>query len=301
MFQSILDDIKYNFKMGNTVTRIIILNVVIFVIAALIVAFSGMGPGQKGSIELFMENNFFISALPQIFILKPWTLITYMFMHVSFMHILWNMIGLNMFGTIMGDLLNDRRIMPLYILGGIVGAICYMVAFRFSNGMMGSPMLGASASIMAIAAATGLVAPDYNIKLLLIGNVKLKYIVLAFVFFDIIGTQGASNTGGHFAHLGGLGLGFLFAVILKNGTDITLPLQKLFSWLSTTGEFNLPLKNRTVMKVKHRSERLGPKGKMDDQEFDPERLNRILEKIKVAGYNNLSAEEKDFLNKASRE
>ena len=98
MFQSILDDIKYNFRMGNTVTRIIILNVVIFVIAALIVAFSGMGPGQKGSIELFMENNFFISALPQIFIYKPWTLITYMFMHVSFMHILWNMIGLNMFG-----------------------------------------------------------------------------------------------------------------------------------------------------------------------------------------------------------
>jgi membrane associated rhomboid family serine protease len=299
MFKSIIDDIKQNFAIGNMVMKLIIVNVLIFAVAALLIAFGALYPFSE-----FIYNNFSISADPGKFLYKPWTLITNMFLHTGLFHILWNMVGLNLFGRIVGDLLGDKRVLPLYIFGGLVAGLTFIVSSQI-RGMELAYALGASGSIMAFAMTAGLIAPNYLVRLLLIGDVKIKYIVLAFLFFDIIGSQGMENSGGHYAHLGGMLAGFLFIFLYKKGFDILMPFDSFFNLLSKGNESIKPV-TRAKMKVEHRSETLvsqqQKKMKMPlSEEFSfQERLDHILDKINIKGYNKLSEEEKIFLREASK-
>jgi hypothetical protein len=227
-----------------------------------------------------------------------------MFTHEGFWHLAFNMIGLNIFGKIVGDLLGDRKVFPIYLLGGIAGGIIVLVFTPILQNLGASIMVGASASILALAMAAALVAPDYNIRLLLIGNVRLKYIVLAFILFDLISSQGNANAGGHIAHLGGILFGALYVYLLKNGNDLSIPINNGLTWLQSINRPNVqPKKNRPVMKVEHRSEKLIKKISftVEEPELDfDEHLDMILDKIKKKGYDKLTKEEKDFLNKASQ-
>ena len=155
---------------------------------------------------------------------------------------------------------------------------------------------------MAIAMTAGLIAPDYIIRLLLIGDVKIKYIVAAFIFFDILGTQADLNSGGHFAHLGGALAGLLFIFLYKKGYDILLPFEKIQKVLSFDPKPDKYVQRRARMKVEHRSTQshnvLSRKTVREELPFQEE-LDRILDKIKEKGYEKLSQEEKAFLKKAS--
>ncbi len=299
MFKSIIDDVKHNFTIGNMVTKLIIINIIIYIVAALLIAFS------RATIpfDVFIDNQLALSAQPIKVLMKPWTLISHMFLHTGLGHVLWNMVALNLFGRITGDLMGDRRILPLYFFGGLVAAAIFIVSSQL-NGFPNFTAQGASGAIMAIAMTAGLIAPDYNVRLLLLGDVKLKYILFVFLFFDIIGTQAfdaGGNSGGHFAHLGGALAGVLFIYFYRKGSDILLPFERMINYLSGIKNPQPKQQPKSKLRVEYRSENIG-KPKTSISSNSPsfqDKLDLILDKINVQGYEKLTQEEKDFLKEAS--
>lgn len=301
MFKSILDDIKYSFDSGNMIVRLIIINVAAFVFMALLKAFTPSGSAFYATLESYLA----LPGDPIKLLTRPWTLLTHMFIHAGFWHLLWNMLFLYWFGKITGDLLGDKRILPLYLMGGFIGAIAYLISYQIFPSMIGSFALGASAAIMAIVVAAGATAPDYIMRLILIGDVRLKYIVLFVILMDIIGAAGNSNTGGHIAHLGGAAFGFLFVRQLREGIDLVEPLgnfiARIQKWYNGTG--GEKVKKKSPLKVKYKTaKQSGKKGKSSAprSESFQEKLDAILDKIKENGYESLTAEEKEFLFQASK-
>lgn len=242
-------------------------------------------------------------------ITHPWILVTNMFLHLEFFHILWNMLILIWFGRVTGDFLGNHRIVFLYFCGGLMGSILFfLTANLLPYGANGTKMaLGASAGIMSIVVAAGTIAPDYSFRLLFIGDVKLKFIVFALLIIDLISITSNSNTGGHFAHLGGAIFGFVFVRLLQEGHDLSLPfnrmaeyIQYLFSSNKASHRMNNPLKvihRKTQTKPKSTADRETKGGNSLDYQTQ---LDQILDKIKQKGYDSLSDEEKEFLFQASK-
>lgn len=298
MFKSIIDDIKFSYRTGNMITRLIIINVAIFVVMVLIKAFT---PGFYNTLEAYL-------AIPgDLFTLltRPWTILTHMFIHSGFFHMGWNMLFLYWFGRITGDLLGDHRILPLYLIGGFLGALAYVISYQLFPGIIGVRALGASAAVMAIVVTAGATAPDYIMRLILIGDVKLKFIVFFVILIDIIGAAGQNNTGGHIAHLAGAGFGLLFVRQLREGMDLVEPLSgfihKFSNWLTGNKPSNARTKS-SPLSVRYKSSGK-TKNESGSQKSDlsfQEKLDGILDKIKERGYDSLTSEEKEFLFQASK-
>ena len=154
---------------------------------------------------------------------------------------------------------------------------------------------GASAAISCIIITAALVAPDYNIRLLLIGNVRLKYIALFLFIFDLVSIVEGNNVGGNFTHIGGAIMGITFIYMLRQNMDLTKPFAKDINLLS------IKRRKQAPMKVVHNKK--FPKRKVDKEPRPvniQERIDQILDKINVSGYDSLNSEEKDFLYKASK-
>jgi membrane associated rhomboid family serine protease len=303
MFSSIWDDLKREYEYGNMVSRLVIINVGIFFAYCVIYFLIYLFTQGKGQIlfENFISSNFALPTDLRAFIWKPWSLFTHFFLHQGFGHILWNMVSLYFFGTIFGDLLGDQRVLPLYILGGLAGAITIFISKLFLPNI-GEYALGASASIMAIVLATGLKAPNYLIRLILIGDVKLKYIVLVIILLDMIGASSVVNSGGHLAHLGGAFMGYLYTSNLNNGRDLAAPVNRILDkiilfYQTITG------KNKKKPTVAHRNFDNPPRErkKQNTNGVSQDKIDKVLEKIKEKGYDSLSDEEKQMLFNASRE
>ena len=331
MLQSIWDDVKREFSFGNMINRLIIVNVAVFMVVNLIwVGFSianghMVSPGFRSFVHFFSGSSDWWHMLTH-----PWALFTHMFLHESFWHILWNMLYLFWFGRIFGDLLGDRRVLPLYLLGGLAGFAVYFIGYNvFDLAAGGTFIIGASGAIFSILVAAGLFAPDYGIRLLFLGTIRLKYIVLFAIFAQIIGLGSANNFGGTLDHIGGIIMGFLFAFYLKRGTDLTEPIQR---WLTGIQDFwaNLmapskdhpkpgpraayrggrsvhettaPKSRPSFMKKAGGSAKKKAAAKTDNTSglSHQEELDAILDKIKERGYNSLTKDEKDFLFRASNQ
>lgn len=328
MLRSIWDDLKREFSYGNAVTRIILVNVGVFVLINLwnIGLFLYRGVGSN-------EDFFYTTVLKYISmssdwkfnLLHPWVLVTHMFSHFYFRHILWNLLFYQMCGRIMGDLLGNKRVLPIYLLGGLVGALFFFIFENFLDpvvlaGRGPTSALGASAAVMATVVVSGVVAPDYIVRLLFIGDVKLKFIVITLIFVDLTFiAMGDGNSGGLFAHLGGDVFGFVYAWQLRKGNDFTFPFIRFFDWINATWS---KWKNGTPPprgpKVAYKNPKVREKttaGRQDsskrssantttqpkyDNMSHQEQLDAILDKIKQHGYENLSTEEKEFLFNASK-
>jgi len=303
MFRSIKDDIKLQFQSGNMLTRIILVNIAVFVFINLIRVFT-----HYGNVNAIFDNIIDFLALhtgtPKIYS-HFWGWFTHMFLHVDTFHLFWNMLLLYWFGRIVGDFLGDERMLPLYIMGGIFGGI-FCVAFDwFLPGSSGGNAMayGASAAVMCMLLTAAMTSPDYYLHLLLIGPVKLKWVAIAMLFFDLIGTSGSVNTGGHFAHLGGALFGIIYVARLHSGQDLTLGLQRLFDKLNNR---QVPIKpkpptKRAAMSVVYNKGKDSTKIQLEPEvESFQNRLDTILDKITEKGYDNLSDEEKDFLSRASK-
>jgi len=290
MFRSIGQDIKNSFDYGNMVTRLLILNIAVFVVTALL--------------QAFMPNIYGMYILPYIalpgdfmtLIFRPWTLITHMFVHAGFWHLIGNMIVLYWFGGIVGDLLGDRKVLPIYILGGLAGSVVYILSYTFLTGM-GTFALGASAAALALTFAAVAIAPDYVVYLILLGPVRIKFIGLFILFMDIIGTQSSSNSGGHLAHLGGTLFGFFFIYMLRNGRDMSEGFNRFIDFIQFKQK---PKLRGSHLKVAHKSERLVRQNTKTENKPLSTRVDEILDKIKQKGYDSLTAEEKEVLYQASK-
>ncbi len=291
---SIIDDIKHNFRSGNMITRIILINVGVFMFLAL---FNAFAPDLYNS----FSNWVYFPSSPLQLLTRPWTIITHMFSHVGLWHMAFNMLILYWFGRIVGDLLNDRRVLPLYLLGGFAGAVVYFLASYFSSNVGPGNAHGASAAVLCIVAAAAATSPDYTVRLLFLGDVKIKWIAAAVIFINILGTQGNSNVGGAWGHLGGLAFGFFYVWKLRNGSDVTEPMQDTIAWVSERMNGTAPRK-KSALKVSHVATRKTEvKKKRRESNGDLQnQVDAILDKIKVKGYDSLTDEEKEILFKASK-
>ena len=305
MYQSIIDDIKRTFQSGNMVSKLIIVNVAVFIVV-LILKILLNGPNPDSEAYRLVFENLAISSEGLKALFKPWTLVSHMFFHEGFWHIIWNMLLLFWFGRIVGDFLGDNRILPLYIMGGLFGIGFYLLFAKLTLIPTGFA-LGASAAVMAIISSSAFISPDYNMRLILLGNVPLKYIVLFLIIWDLVGISAMDNTGGHIAHLGGVIYGGLFVYLLRQGTDLADGFNGMIDgFKSIFSRPEKPAVKRSPLTVTHKSKTSNLKSrargsKATDESLPyQEQLDRILEKIKDKGYDNLSEEEKEFLFQASK-
>ena len=303
MLQSILSDIRREFTSGNVVTRLIIVNVIVYI--AVNILRLGFYLANQGVVPpLYHDVVHFFSVSSDIShnLTHPWVFITSIFLHTDFWHILWNMLFLYWFGRIVGDLLGDRKVLPIYLLGGIIGCLVFWLSAQvlpYLGGHTGYA-LGASAGVMAIVATSGMIAPDYIIRLLFIGDVRLKYIVAVLILLDLFAVAGNVNTGGHFAHLGGVATGWLFVSQLRSGSDWSEGINNLLDRIVDFFRADpVPVKKskKTHIAVKKHYRKSSKEHFSKDEIQD--RIDIILEKINQVGYDSLTREEKDFLDNAS--
>jgi membrane associated rhomboid family serine protease len=299
MFDSIWNDLKWRFQQGSTLTRIIIINCAVFILVNLvrIILVFVDGAAPPPSYQPFIEF-FCMPSDWKTLLTHPWVLITSMFLHESFWHLFWNMVLLYWFGIIVSDLVGAKRILPIYIIGGLSCLALYFIMANIpSFWQIGNYAMGASGAVMAMLLVAGTTAPNWQVSLLLIGAVRLKYLVLALVFLDIIALSWNSSSGGSFGHLGGAIMGYIIAWQLKNGRDLTLPVSKVIDWIA--GLFIGVKFRKSPVKVAYKSQNKGgtPQNKPPKyQDADRQnKLDTILDKIKKSGYDSLTDDEKQFL------
>jgi membrane associated rhomboid family serine protease len=298
MFASLKEDIKYTMKFGNMINKVIIVNACVWLILLLLkIVLNTTGGGNsaiyQGILELLM-----IGKEPLHDLIHPWVWITHMFTHERFFHLLWNMLFLFWFGKITGDLIGDRRMLPLYLLGGIAGAIVFFLSANAFPSIVGSYALGASAAVTGIVFVGATLSPDYIVRLFLIGNVQIKWIALAMIIFDLIGLANMDNSGGHLAHLGGAAFGYLYAVRLRQGVDMTQPIIQWWDGLNSLFKAKQRRSNSNLH-VRFKNEDQHGSKQPPSKPYQ-EKLDEILDKIKQSGYENLNEEEKEFLFQASK-
>jgi membrane associated rhomboid family serine protease len=287
---SFSSDIRYWLRQGNTINHLLLWNIIVFLAVGIVYLIGFIAPSTK-LLSHFVFDNLSLHSNIMAFARKPWGLITYMFTHIGFLHILFNMLNLYWFGNIFRSFLGNQRVLPLYLLGGIAGGAAYLLFYNLALGGINLPMIGASASVMAIMIACATKLPDYEIGLLLIGSIKLKWLALIVIVLDLISiAQG--NLGGIVAHMGGALFGFVYIKMLNNGYEMGQPLIWLFN-----RRMRVEGRKRTF-KPKKSPLRLVKPGLEENKQL---RLDQLLDKINANGIESLSPEEKAWLNKMSQE
>ncbi len=292
-----LDEFKNAFqRYNNSHIQLILINVAVFLVMMLLWVPS----------EIFGFQNFYniiykqFSIPPGIseFLSRPWTILTYAFMHGGIFHILFNMLFLYWFGRLFIEYLGSDKLVAVYVLGALAGAVFYLLAYNsipFYVSNQPSGMVGASAAVLAIVVATATLLPDYTFFLLLLGPVRIKYIAAFVVISSYIGSIG-SNAGGNLAHLGGAFIGFVYTKQLQAGVNwggwITLTLD----WIK--GLF----KAKPKVKVSYRNQEYQEyrKASKPNQGITQAEIDAILDKISAGGYESLTKDEKEKLFKASK-
>lgn len=292
--ETIFDRLKQRFKQKDLLIQLIIINVAVFVVINVVGIFTTLF--KLDSLDIISYVG--VSSNISIVLYRLWTLFTYMFVHESLLHLFFNMLLLYWFGQMFLSSFNPKALGSLYVLGGLAGAALYILAFNtipYYVDMGHVPMIGASASVMAIIFGIAFYRPDASMRLLLIGEVKIVYIALFFFVVDFFALDSADNVGGRVAHIGGAVLGYLFATQYRKGKDITRWVTKMIDYLANISK----PKSKPKMKVKFKkrdAEYTYNERKNNDQEI----LDHILDKIKASGYASLTKDEKQRLFEASK-
>ena len=275
---TIIHKLINEFKNANILYKLIYLNVGIFLFYNIFSVISSLfildvGPSLE---KLILPSN--TSTL----IKQPWSIISYMFFHKTFIHLLFNMIWLHFAGKLFLDYFNEKQFFSTYILGGICGGILFVLSFNylpaFEIANQNAKAMGASASVLAIMFAISTHIPNYRIQIPFIGMIKIKYLALSLIILDVISIP-KGNAGGHIAHIGGALFGYIYAKQLNKGIDISKNLYQLINIVSLKNIFkkqNKTKKNQT-------------------------KIDTILEKISKSGYSSLNKQEKEILFNASKE
>jgi len=289
---SILNNLKQEFKKGTILSKLIYINVGVFLIFSILGVFSFMLQFDLSSIL----SKLYLPAENSKLLNQPWTFITYMFLHNGFLHLLFNMVWLHFAGKIFLQYLNPKQLLSTYILGGISGGIIFIIAYNYIPALtiytQNAQALGASAAVLAIVVAIATYSPNYSVRFPFIGIVKLKHIAIFSVVLDIISIP-KGNAGGHIAHLGGALFGYIYIKQLQKGNDYSVGFTK---WMNNLSNLFKP-KNK--LKTVHKR----PKS---DKQFNTEKsaqqkaVDLVLEKISKSGYESLSKEEKATLFSASK-
>ncbi len=287
--RSLSEELKFQFKFGGMHIKLIFVNSLVF----LAMLFLGLASQASNSewIDWVRINIFTLQTDPHKFMYAPLGLITSIFTHFEFFHFLFNMIFLYFAGSLFKQFFSDRRMLHVYIVGGIVGGICELIANQFLG--KGAVVLGASGSIMALFIAISVYRPNITISLFGVFPVKIYVLALIYIVSDL--AQTINNDGvAHFAHLGGALIGFLSVRNMHSSSNI-------INWTESIHQrvlnFFAGRKNKSS---RMKAQKGGRVGKTDEQynmdaKAKQERIDKILDKISKSGYESLTKAEKDFL------
>jgi membrane associated rhomboid family serine protease len=284
---NLLDNLRYRIANFSIAEKIILINVLCFVLPMLLDTIFFLLKIPSG----FYINWLQLSPKFDTFITRPWTLISYSFIHSGFFHLLWNMLLLFYSGRLLLNLFSDKIFINNYFLGVIAGGIIFVLSYSLFPVFKGTypPMIGASAGVMSVFIFICTYTPEQEIRVLFF-NVKLKYVGIVFFFFDVIQIP-YGNAGGHLAHIGGALLGFSYARQLVNGRDIGSGFEQVWQYLFIKKQL------KTVYKSPNK-ERFNKANKNGDN--SQIKIDAILDKISKSGYDSLSKEEKDYLFEAGK-
>jgi membrane associated rhomboid family serine protease len=297
-----LDEIKRFFRQGSVLSILIIINLAVWVLVKIIqVIFFLFNQPDSAIAQSWITHYFALPAFLPALLSKPWTIFSYMILHIDFWHILFNMLWLYWFGKIFMEYLSSRQLFFTYLFGGISGGLLYVLAFNifpvFHNILPRSVALGASASVMAIVMAISFYVPNYSIHLIFIGRIKIIYLAIALFVLDFFAIP-AGNSGGHIAHIGGAVWGFIYILFLRKNLAKSYSgfssnnfswIGKLFSFLGSGKKSYSNYSQRPKTDDEYNMEKAAKQKKID----------HILEKISKGGYESLTKEEKDFLFRSS--
>jgi membrane associated rhomboid family serine protease len=282
---SIIEDIKFQYRIGGIANKMIYWNVGIFLLSILFF--------YQFKLGIFDFPNWLaISSDPNTVLIKPWTLVTYAFLHYGFLHLFFNMMVLNFSSRLFLTFFTQKQYFGLYILSAIFAGLCFVLSFYFLH--QTSSMVGASAAIIALLVATTTYQPLMEIRLLLIGNVKLWHITAVILLLDLLQIQ-MDNTGGHIAHLSGAFFGYIYIKLLQNGTDLSKIVDAVLNIFNK--KQSTPFKKVHVNPKKPAVKR---ESKIVVKDKTQQQLDEILDKISQSGYDSLTKEEKEFLFRAGK-
>lgn len=306
---SFKQEIKLKYYTASTTEKLIAVNVIAFIFFAILNTLFSLFNLRFDIVDDWLV---FPKELSE-FIYRPWTILTYAFLHAGIWHLIGNMILLHFSGRFFQTFFSGKRLLAVYIMGALAGALFYTLSYNFLPAFQQvgySYLVGASAAVMAILVSTATYAPQMEVRLFFLGNIKIWWIAAFFVLLDLVQIP-VENPGGHISHLGGALLGYVYGYQMRRGTDIAVGLENIFDSLQSMGssatkssEKNSPL--RTVHKSKDQKASGGYQstsyyrntGRKNEKQ---EQIDQILDKISNSGYDSLTKQEKDFLFKVGKE
>ena len=301
--------VKHDAFKGDYLTRLLYLNIAVFLLYSLTNAFTSLFTGDFNLIPNLANKILALPSDPVKVIFRPWTLLTYMFTHFRLGHIFFNMIVLYFSGKMLMEYLGEKRMLALYIYGGLGGGLLYIVMYALSPVLSSGSMVGASAGTTAILVAGALYMPNMPVRLWGIFEVKYWMLATGLVILDLLNMTG-SNAGGHIAHLGGAVVAFFFIRSMRQGNEWNVYLFQIIEMVRGM-LYRTPSNRKKGFSfgkssyVKYEDVKDGrqkDKGKTTAATTaDEEQLNAILDKIKDKGYDSLSKDEKAFLFKISKD
>ena len=286
---------------GNALINLVIFNAVVFVLLKFILVVYLVSELGDKAFDKNILAWFTLPADVNKLGSRPWTVFSFMFTHTSVFHIFGNLVFLSSFGYILQDLTGNRKLIPIYIYGGLTGALFYLLSYNIFPGLQSSistaAFFGANTSVMAVAVATTSVSPDYRIFPMINGGIPLWIVTLIYVIIDFVSING-QNSAVYIAHTSAAAIGFIFVYQLRKGSDWSEWMNNFFDWVENL--FNPDKKN----KGKSVKDQFFYKVK-DSQPYKrtpnvtQKRVDEILDKINQKGFHFLTDEEKDILKRAA--
>ncbi len=269
-------NLKYNFQRQGILTKIIVINVAVFLTVNVV--------GNLSHLQLLQYV-----ALPiggNEFLFRFWTLFTYMFTHADFWHLFWNMVLFYFMSQIFFTIMGEKKMLYLYVMSGISGgALMLILGLIFPHAFGYSILIGASAAVLGVGAVMAIYSPDFRVFLFGAFEVKYKYFYLGiFVLNTII--DFSINTGGKISHMGGALFGVIYGYYLRKGNDLF--------------DLNFNIKRKTKLKVVSNNSRSESYGTTADAASDAQKMDELLDKISRSGYDSLTKKEKEELFRLSQ-
>ncbi|WP_299769893.1 rhomboid family intramembrane serine protease [uncultured Dokdonia sp.] len=287
------------FKTANIAIKLIVINVAVFLIFNILPWLVQIDNGV-------LTRYFVLPTDLMRFIQQPWSVITYAFLHSGFLHILFNMLFLYVFSKFILNLFTEKRFLTIYLLGGIVGGLTFVLVYLLLPAFKGnSVLLGASAAVNAIIIFIATYSPNTPIRIFMF-NLKLWHIAAFVVLRDLLTLDSSSNAGGLISHLGGAAFGYIYAMQLAKGNDIGLWFEKIMDTVAGWFSSKPKTKNARMRTVHRKTKKAPPKSTKTRQtpvskSEQQQQIDAILDKISKSGYDSLSKAEKDFLFKAGKD
>lgn len=283
---NIIDDLKMQYKLGGIALKMIYWNIACFLVSLLFFYSKGV---------FSFPSWIALASEPTVFILKPWTFLSYAFFHDGFWHLFFNMIVLNFSSYLFLTFFTAKQYLGIYILSAIFAGLIFAFCFNIMD--YSGSIVGASAAIMAILMAVTTYNPLMDVRLLLVGNVKLWHVTAVILILDLMQFN-LGNSGGHISHLAGAFFGFMYVKLLQNGIDLSKIVSSVLDLFA-----NFFKKPATPFKKVHKNYNKPlekPVSKIVVKDKKQQQIDEILDKISQSGYDSLNQDEKEFLFQAGK-